>query len=151
MQKQEIKVRGFIRTCLRNVKTGEIVLSKWIPNVITEDGFDNYIVGAIGALGGSKQITHLQIATQTATPVSTQGTASGEFGTRKSASLSLVGAGTLQATASWATNEATQSNMGAICVYNTSAGGSAGSIGIFSTSAKTTDQTFNATYQWRFS
>lgn len=151
MEVQEIKVRGFVRVGLRNIKTGEITMSPYVPNAVTEDGFDNYIVGAIGAIAGSKQVTHLQLATQTAAPVSTQSTASGEFGTRKAATKTLVGAGTLQATASWATNEATQSNVGAICMYNTSASGTAGSVATFATSAKTTDQTMNATYQWRFS
>ena len=151
MNKETLNVKGFFRVALVNAKTGKVEGLAEGHNAVTEDGFDNYIVGAVGAIAGSKQVTHLQLATQTAAPNSTQQTASGEFGTRKAANKSLTGNGTLQVTASWATNENTQSTLGAIALYNTSAGGTAGGIATFSTSNKTTDQTLNATYEWRFS
>jgi hypothetical protein len=64
---------------------------------------------------------------------------------------SFVANGTLRATASWNTNEATQSAVAAVCLYNTSSTGTAGSIATFTASTKTTDQTLNVTYEWRFS
>lgn len=145
------KVRGFARFALHNVRTGKTEMSDWIPNVITADGFQNYIVGPIGAVAGSKTVTHIAVATQTDAPTSGQTSASGEFGNREAATVTFSANGTLQATASWNTDEATQSNLGAVAMYNTSSAGTAGSIATFATSAKTTDQTLSVTYQWRFS
>jgi len=149
--KDTVKIRGFMRFCLKNVRNGKEELTPWIPNAITADGFQNYICGPVGAVAGSKTVGFLQVATQTNAPTSSQNTASGEFEARKATTNTFSADGTLQATASWATNEATQSNLGAVAMYNTSSGGTAGSIATFSTSAKTTDQTLSVTYQWRFS
>jgi hypothetical protein len=151
MNAQKVQVKGFLRLGLVNVRNGEEHITPWIPNAITENGFDNYIVGAIGAIAGSKQVSHLQVATQTDAPVSTQTSASGEFEAREAVSNSLVGNGTLQATCSFNTDEANASELGAVALYNTSSGGTAGSIATFATSQKTTDQVLNITYQWRFS
>jgi hypothetical protein len=38
-----------------------------------------------------------------------------------------------------------------VAAYNTSAAGTAASVATFATSNKTTDQTLNITYEWRFS
>ncbi len=155
---QEIRIKGFLRLASRNVKTGEVVMTPWFENVITAYGFQNYIMNNIGSgLSGGKKLWAFQLATQTAAPSSSQNTASGELtgadGARKSASLTTSANGTLQGTASWATNEATQSAIGAVAWYEdtTTGVGTAGSIATFSTSQKTTDQTLSITYQWRFS
>lgn len=148
---REIKVRGFYRVMVHDLKTGRKRYSPWRKNAITADGFQNYIVGTAGAVAGSKQITHMQLATQTTAPSSSQNTASGEFEARKATTNTFVANGTLRATASWNTNEGTQSTLGAVALYNTSSGGTAGSVATFSTSNKTTDQTLNVTYEWRFS
>lgn len=148
---REVRIRGFYRVMLHDVRNGKKVYTPWRQNVITADGFQNYIVGTIAALGGSKTISHMQVATQTTAPTSSQNTASGEFEARKAVTNSFVANGTLRATASWNTNEATQSTLGGVALYNTSSGGTAGSIATFSTSNKTTDQTLNITYEWRFS
>ena len=150
-QARAIKVRGFYRLMLHNVRTGKQVYTPWRENVITGNGFQHYIVGPIAAIAGSKTITHLQVATQTTAPTSSQDTASGEFEAREATTNTFVANGTLRATASWNTNEATQSVLGAVAMYNTSSGGTAGSIATFTTSQKTTDQTLNITYEWRFS
>jgi len=150
--RESIKIKGFGRLQLVNVKTGKIEAdSGWGENTITESGFDDAIVGAIGGIAASSQLTHLQLGTQTDAAASTQSTLSGEFGARKAATCSLVGNGTLQATANWATNEGTESTFGAIGAYGTSSGGSCLNVLVTSTSAKTTDQELNATVQWRFS
>jgi hypothetical protein len=148
---QGVSVRGFYRLMLHDVKSGRKVYTPWRENVITADGFQNYIVGSIGAVGGSKTVSNMQLATQTAAPVSTQTSASGEFEARKATTNSFVANGTLRATASWNTNEATQSAVAAVALYNTTSGGTAGSIATFTASTKTTDQTLNVTYEWRFS
>ena len=151
-EKDGISVKGFGRVQLVNVRNGKIEADTgWQKNVITESGFDDAIVGAIGGIAASSQMTHLQIGTQTDAPASTQSTLSGEFGTRVAVTPTLVGAGTLQATANWTTAQNTQSDSGAIAAYGTSSGGSCLNALTFATSAKTTDQEMNATLQWQFS
>lgn len=148
--KTGVKVEGFYRLMLHDLKTGQQIITPWRKNVITADGFQSYIVGSIGNISG-KQISQMQLATQTTAPTSAQTSASGEFEARKAVTNSFVANGTLRATASWNTNEATQSTLGAVALYNTSAAGTAASIATFATSNKTTDQTLNITYEWRFS
>ena len=94
----------------------------------------------------------MQIAAQTAAAVSTQTSMTGEHPeARQVATKTLVGNGTLQATASWATNLGTQSTIGAVGLYGSVSGSSILNVLLVSTSLKTTDQTLNATVQWRFS
>ena len=139
---------------LINKKTGKIDgYSVWLDNIITETGFDDLIVGVIGGIAASSQVTHIQLGTQTQAPLSTQTSLTGEFGGRLAVTPTLVGNGTLQATRTWETNEATEagSEVGGIGLYGTSTGGSIGNVLTFATSQKTTDQTLSATVQWRFS
>ena len=148
---ESLRIKGFVRAALTDVKTGKVTMGDWHENAITADGFQNYICNSIGSGLSGKQLGWLQLASQTAAPSSSQTAAAGEFEARKSSSNSTSANGTLQGTASWATNEATQSNVGAVAWYNTSSGGTAGSVATFSSSTKTTDQTLSITYQWRFS
>lgn len=151
-REKTIKVRGFLHIELRDVRgpfAGRVV-RRTVKNAITAKGFEQYIVGSVGAVAGSKQISYLQLATQTTAPSSAQTSASGEFEARKTSTNTFAANGTLQMVASWATNEATQSTLGGIAAYNTSSSGTAASVATFSTSNKTTDQTFSVTYQWRF-
>ncbi len=148
----QITIKGFGRVQLVDAKTGKIVGdSGWASNTITADGFQDYIVGSIGALSGSSNVTHMQLGTQTDAPSSSQTSLSGEFGARKAVTVSFVANGTLRATANWGTNEATQSTIGAVGLYGTSTGGSIGNVLTVATSNKTTDQQLNATVEWRFS
>lgn len=150
--REEVTVRGFCRVQLMNVKTGKIEGdSGWKRNTITESGFDDAIVGAIGGITNSSQVTHVQMGTQTAAVNSTQTSISGEFGSRKATDESLVGAGTLQATANFATNENTQSTIGAVGLYGSASGSSCLNVITVATSNKTTDQQANVTIQWQFS
>jgi hypothetical protein len=145
-----IRIRGFVRTMLVDHKTGKVEINE-VENAITAGGFQHYLVGTVGGVAGSKQITHLQMATQTTAPSSAQTSASGEFEVRKTTTNTFVANGTLRMTAQFATNEATQSTLGGVAAYNTSAAGTAASVATFATSNKTTDQTLNITYEWRFS
>ena len=148
----QIIVRGFARVQLVNDKTGKIEGdSGWNQNVVTESGFDDAIVSQIGAFGASSEVSHVQMGTQTAAALSTQIAISGEFGTRKGVTNSLVGAGTLRATANFATNENTQSTIGAVGLYGSSSGSSCLNVITVATSNKTTDQQANVSIEWQFS
>lgn len=147
-----ITIRGFARMQFVNDKTGKVEYDTgWKRNVVTHSGFDDGIVGAIGGITASSQVTHIQMGTQTDAAASTQDTLSGEFGTRVATTPTLVGNGTLQATANFATNENTQSTIGAVGLYGSSSGSSCLNAILVSTSNKTTDQQANVTIQWRFS
>ena len=147
-----MSVKGFARIKIVDVRgphKGRVQIFER-ENAITANGFQHYIVGAIGAIAGSKQISHLQLATQTTAPSSSQTSASGEFEARKTTTNTFVANGTLRMVASWATNEATQSTLGGLAAYNTSSAGTAASVATFTTSNKTTDQTLSVTYEYRF-
>jgi hypothetical protein len=145
-----VGVHGFARLHFKDAKTGEILHdTKWNENVITAKGFGSYIVGAVGALANSSAIAYIAIATQTAAPASSDTALTGEQ-TRKSGTKTLVGTGTLQSTASWATNEA-NTTLGTIALYATDSGGSMACATTFTSSVKTTDQTLSATYSLTFS
>jgi hypothetical protein len=148
---EALHVRGFVRLQLVN-RDGSIAVDKTVENAITANGFQAYIAGSFGAVAGSKQVNCMQVATQTVAPSSAQTSASGEFEARKTTSNSFIANGTMQATAQYATNEATQSVLGAVALYNTTSVGvgTAACVATFATSQKTTDQTLNITYQVRF-
>ena len=156
MKTEQTVLKGFVRAALvdvRGPRKGRVRMGPWCQNAITADGLEKYACGAIGAIAGSKQIGSMQVASQTAAPTTSQTSASGEFsgtdGVRKATTNTFIANGTMQATASWATNEANQSAVGAVALYNTSSGGTAASIATFTASQKTTDQTLAVTYQWR--
>jgi hypothetical protein len=145
-------VAGFGRVQLVNAKTGKIEGdSGWCKNAITQVGFQDYLVATLGATTGSKQATVLALASQTDAGASTQTSLTGEFGGRKTANRAIVSSQTLRMTANWATDEATQSELGAIGAYNTTSGGSVMNALTYATSQKTTDQQLNATLEFRFS
>ena len=152
MHKDRITVKGFGRVQRVNAKTGKIEGdSGWKRNTITESGFDDAIVGAIGGIAASSQFTHLQIGTQTNAIVSTQVALSGEHGDRIAVTPTLVGAGTLQALGTWATSQNNASSSAAIAAYGSSSGSSCLNGILFTASSKTTDQQMVATMQWQFS
>jgi hypothetical protein len=79
--KESISVKGFGRLQWVNVRTGKIDRDTgWGENAITESGFDDAIVGAIGGIAASSQITHLQLGTQTDAAASTQTPGNRELG-----------------------------------------------------------------------
>lgn len=151
--RETVRVRGFARFALHNAETGAIEWdSGYHPNAITATGFQHYIVGPLGAISNSSRPGYIVLATQTDAVNSTQTSASGEFDSRKQATFSFSANGTLQGTASWNTDEATQSNLGALGFYATNTGGSIANVALLTaTTSKNTNQTLSATLQWRFS
>ena len=154
----EVTLKGFVRAALTDVRgphKGRVRMGDWHQNAITAKWLEEYACGCIGAVAGSKQIASMQVASQTAAPTTSQTSASGEFtgtdGSRKTTTNTFSANGTLQCTASWATNEANQSAVAAVALYNATTTGSAASIATFTASQKTTDQTLAVTYQWRLS
>ena len=146
------KVKGFARMQITDPKSGKIVGdSGWRKNTVVNLGFADYIVGSIGAIAGSKQVSHMAIGTGTAPGVADTALA-GETGVRVTTANSAISSKTLQATAQFA-----GSDMGSTCtiqnvaLVNTSAAGTILAGTTYATSQWASNQNVNATYQLRFS
>lgn len=149
-------VKGFFRLQLGEEKDGKQIVvgdSGWVQNTITEHGFDDYIVGAVGGIAASSQISNMQIATQTDAMNTTQNSLSGEVNERKTTNNTLSGNGTLVCTASWSSDDNTDgpADIGAVGLYEHSSTGSLACGELFTTSTWATNQNLSATYELRFS
>ena len=149
MKNKPIKVRGIARLLLEDVKTGKLQYRE-VENVVTQDGYREFIIKSISDDLSGQVISHGAIATQTAAINSATDELAGEFETRKDVTGSDIGVGTLRNTWSYATNEATQSTLGAIGLFNSSNGSTMFAAATFTTSDKTTNQTLAITYDHIF-
>lgn len=155
--KDAIQVKGFFRLQIKEAKNGKMKVvadSGWNENQVTEYGFANAISAqAAGAAGVPP--THLALGTGTAP--ATNGTAlEGEIGattdgTRMSITTSVVSSKTVRMTGSLNSGiiggASTIKNIG---VFGHSSSGSVMSGNTYATSQLATNQTVNATYEWRF-
>jgi hypothetical protein len=152
MKYSDIKVKGFARIQLVDPTNGKITGdSGWRKNTVVNLGFQDYIVGSIGAIGGSKSVAYMAIGTGGA-PAAGDTSLSGETGARVTTSNSAVASKTLQCTAQFA-----GSSMGSTCtiqnvaLVNVSSGGTILCGTTYATSQWASNQNVNATYQLRFS
>ena len=152
MSKEMMRVKGFMRVQIVDKDSGKIVGdSGWKKNTVVNLGFQDYIVGAVGNLGGSKQVSYMAIGTGAA-PASTDTSLAGETGVRVTTSNSAISSKTLQTTAQFA-----GSSMGGTCTIqnvalaNVSSGGTILCGTTYATSQWASNQNVNATYQLRFS
>lgn len=151
---ESVRVRGFCRLQAGVRDKGRLRIvgdSGWIKNTITNDGRNSYIAATVGAVAGSKVVSHLQLATQSTAVDATQTSLTGETRVRKALTASTLATGTLRMTASWSSSDNTAAvTIGSIGVYNTSSGGTLGSGQTFTTSQWNSNQDLSATYEWRF-
>lgn len=150
--KDMLKVKGFVRMQILEPVTGRVVGdSGWKKNTVVNLGFQDYIVGSLGGVGSSKQVSYMAIGTGTA-PSATDTSLSGETGKRVVTSNSVSMSKTFQATAQFA-----GSDMGSTCtiqnvaLVNVSSAGTILCGTTYSTSQWASNQNVNATYQLRFS
>ena len=156
MAKTHVKIRGFARLQIGERQadgtTKLVGDSGWQKNTICADGFQNYIVGTSGAVAGSKQISHMVLATQSTAVNSASTSLVGETRVRKAVTPSFIAAGTLQLTGSWSSTDNTAAiTIGSIALYNHLTTGTMASGATFTTSQWASNQDLSATYQWRFS
>lgn len=150
-----IRLRGFARIQVGERDAGghlKIVGdSGWVKNTITNNGRDQYIAATVGAVSGSKLVSHLQLATQS-TAVDAASTALvGETRVRKALTASTLVTGTLRMTASWSSTDNTAAiTIGSIAIYNHLTTGTMGSGQSYTTSQWASNQDLSATYEWRF-
>lgn len=153
-----IKVSGFFRLQIKEAdESGKIKIvadSDWMENTVTNYGFEQAIsTQAAGAAGVPP--THLALGTGTA-PGATATALEGEIGattdgTRMSLTTSVVSSKTMRMTGSLDSNiisaASTIKNIG---VFGHSSSGTVMSGNTYATSELATNQTVNATYEWRF-
>lgn len=151
--KETSKVKGMYRVQIE--EDGEIVGdSGWHENLVTNLGFNLFLVSAIGAIGGSLQISHLALGSGGA-PIATDTTLAGEVVKRQavtaatsSSSKTVRFTGTFSSSNSFVTNTQNISNIG---MFNSSASGTLFSGNTYTSSACATNQNVNTTYDLIFS
>lgn len=147
------KARGFFR--LQITEDGKVVGdSGWAENQITDLGFNQYLVSTLGAIAGSKQVTHMALGSGTV-PGAAATTLDGEVEKRagvtaatSSSSKTVRFTATFASSDSFVTNTQNISNIG---LFNTSAGGTLFAGNTFASSSVATNQQVNSTYDIMFS
>lgn len=155
-QPQEtIKIRGFFR--LQIEEDGKIVGdSGWQKNQVVDLGFNQYLVSTLGAIAGSKQVTHMALGTGGA-PAASDTTLAGEQSVRAAVTAATSSSSkTAQFTATFASAVSfvtATKNISNIALAHTSTAGAATIFAgnTFASSAVATNQNVNATYSIVFS
>ena len=148
-----LKIKGMFR--LKITENGKIVGdSGWKQNQITNDGFNDYLCKALGAVSGSKQVSHLALGTG-GVPAAAATTLAGEVQARQSvtaatssSSKTIRFTGTFSSANSFVTATANISNIG---LFNSSSTGTLFAGNTFASSSVATNQNVNSTYDIIFS
>lgn len=153
---EPVAIRGFYRLQLQNEDGSFVPDAGWYENQVVDLGFNQYLVSTLGAIAGSKQISHMAVGTGGA-PAASDTALSGEQSVRaavtaatSSSSKALQLTATFASAASFVTASKNLSNIG---LFNTSTAG-AGTIfagNTYASSAVATNQNLNATYTITFS
>lgn len=146
--KEAIGVRGFYRVQIK--ENGKLQGdSGWLENQVTNLGFNQYLVSALGAIAGSKQISFAALGSGGA-PAAGDTVLAGEVEARSavtaatsSASKTVRFTATFGSSDSFVTNTQNISNIG---LFNTSSGGTLFSGNTYASSSCATNQDVNCTY-----
>jgi hypothetical protein len=156
----DTKIQGFFRLQIEDGPSGAIVGdSGWVRNMITDTGFQHYIVQLMGNSAGSARVSHAALGegtapASTATALESEVTGSAGAG-RKAVTFSETGSKTCQwvctfaSTDSFVTQTETIKNVGLFST-STVGGGSIFAGNTYNTSTVATNQNVNLTYQVRF-
>lgn len=150
-----LKIRGMFRVQID--EDGKIVGDTgWQENLITNLGFNQYLVSALGSISGSKYISHVALGTGTA-PGATDTTLNGELGEAVRKAVTAATSSTskaLQLTATFASADSfvtASRNISNIGLFNSSAVGTLFAGNTFTSSAVATNQAVNISYTISFS
>lgn len=149
-QTQEaIRVHGMFRVNIVDPDGSIVGDSGWKPNLVTNDGFEQYIVKALGSLSGSKYVSHVGLGTGAA-PTATSTSLAGEVGTRQGVTATnAAGSKTLQCTATFAAgwhSSASAHNIANIGLFNSVSAGTLFAGNTFASSSCASNQAVNVTY-----
>lgn len=145
---QGIKVKGCFR--LQIEEDGTIVGdSGWLTNQVVNLGFNEYLVSTLGAIAGSKQISHAALGSGAA-PATGDTTLAGEVVKRAAVTAATSsGSKTLRLTATFASSDSFVTNTQNISnagLFNTSSGGTIFAGNTYTSSSCATNQNVNLTY-----
>lgn len=150
-----LKIRGFYRVQIE--EDGELVgNSGWLENQVTNLGFNQYLVSTLGAIAGSKQITHMALGSGGA-PAATDTALAGEVEVRAAVTAATSsGSKTLRLTATFASAASFVTavrNISNVGLFNTSTQGvgTAMAGNTYASSSCATNQNVNVTYDVIFS
>lgn len=146
------KVKGSYR--LQFTEDGKVVGDTgWIDNQIVNLGFNQYLVSTLGAIAGSKQVSHMALGSGGA-PAAADTSLAGEVEKRasvtaatSSTSKTVRFTATFNSSDSFVTNTQNLSN---VALVNTSSGGTIFAGNTFASSSCATNQNVNATYDITF-
>lgn len=151
---QSIHVKGMFH--LQIVEDERIVGdSGWVENLVTNEGFRQYLVMAIGSIAGSKYIANVGLGTGTA-PGAAATSLDGEVGTRQAVtpSSTVAGSKTIRFTATFAAGWHSSNaafNIDNIGLFNSVSGGTLFSGTTYASSSCASNQAVNITYDLVFS
>jgi hypothetical protein len=155
--KEAVKARGFFRLQIRESDGKVAGDTGWRENQVTNLGLQDYLAASLGAVAGSKQITHAMLGTGTA-PAAADTALDGEItdvaGTRCAVTPTTIASKTVQFAFTLASNVYTAAktiqNVGLINHSSTATPGTIFSGNTYTTSALATNQSVNGSYQIRF-
>jgi len=149
----KIGLRGFYRVHLVNEDGSIAGDSGWLENQVTNEGKRDYLARALGAISGSKQVSHAALGTG-GEPGPTATTLAGEVEVRAAVSAATSGSTAVQFTATFASAASfvtdTQ-NISNIGLFNSSSTGTLFAGNTYASSSCATNQNVNATYTITFS
>jgi hypothetical protein len=151
--KDGVKVRGFFHV---QIVEGDKIVgdSGWLQNQVTNLGFNQFLVSALGSISGSKYASHLALGTGGA-PAAPDTALAGEVGTRTAVTAATSsGSKTLRLTATFPSGWHTSSsahNISNIGIFNSSSGGTLFAGNTYASSSCASNQAVNATYDVIFS
>lgn len=153
MPQEHTKIRGFYRLEIVNEDGTVAGQSGWLENLVTNDGFNDYLAKTLGAIAGSKQVSHMALGTG-GTPAASDTTLAGEQSVRaavtaatSSTSKAVQFTATFNSSASFVTATKNLSNIG---LFNSSSSGTLFAGNTFASSSVATNQSVNASYVLNF-
>ena len=147
--KEVIRVKGCFRLNIVDPDGTIVGDSGWHTNLVTNLGFNQFLVSALGSISGSKYVSHLALGTGGA-PAASDTSLAGEVGTRTALTAATSsGSKTLRNTATFAAGWHTSSsafNISNIGLFNSSSGGTLFAGNTYASSSCASNQAVNTTY-----
>jgi len=151
---EAVKVRGFFRVQITNPDGTVAGDSGYKPNVITNLGFNQYLVSALGSIAGSKYVSHAALGT-TSSVNATDTALGGEVAKRQAVTAATSSSSkTVRFTATFDSANsflAGTSNISVVGLFNSSSGGTLFAGNTYASSSCATNQNVNITYDIIFS
>lgn len=154
IKKENVGVKGTYRLQIVDPDGSVVGDSGWKENQVTNLGFNQYLVSALGSIAGSKYISHVGLGTSGA-PVAADTSLTGEVGTRQAVTAATSSTSkTLRLTATFAAGwhtSASAYNISNIGLFNSSSTGTLFAGNTYASSSCASNQAVNVTYDITFS